>query len=153
MPRLVSASSVLLLVLGCLVLGSGSASAKPHEEISEEHATKLGHECQAETGATDEDVEQMMKHEKAESHEAKCLRACVLKKLEMLDEAGKLSKKHAVDIIKAITKHEDEKDDVAAEVAEHCEAIEVPEDHCDAAEAYQNCIYEQMKEHGLDLKH
>ncbi|XP_017100784.2 general odorant-binding protein 19d [Drosophila bipectinata] len=153
MPRLVSASSVLLLVLACLVLGSGSASAKPHEEMTQEHATKLAHDCQAETGASDEDVEQLMKHEKAESHEAKCLRACVLKKFEILDDAGKLSKKHTVEMIKAMTEHEEEKAEVVEEVAEHCEAIEVPEDHCDAADTYQNCIYEQLKEHGIDLKH
>ncbi|KAH8367925.1 hypothetical protein KR084_004361 [Drosophila pseudotakahashii] len=170
MSRLVNISALLLLGLVCLL---GAASAKPHEDINKEHATQMANECKAETGATDEDVEQLMNHEVPERHEAKCLRACVMKKFQIvsngkgndtgsahrllllplqMDEAGKLNKEHAVEMVKAISKHDAEKEDAPAEVVDKCEAVEAPEDHCDAAVAFESCIYEQMKEHGLELE-
>ncbi|XP_016996916.2 general odorant-binding protein 19d [Drosophila takahashii] len=152
MSRLVNKSALLLLGLVAMVCLLGAASAKPHEEMTKDHAGELANECKAETGATDEDVEQMMNHEAPERHEAKCLRACVMKKFQMMDESGKLSKEHAVEMVKALSKHDAEKEDAPAEVVDKCEAIEAPEDHCDAAVAFENCIYEQMKEHGLELE-
>ncbi|XP_037724568.1 general odorant-binding protein 19d isoform X1 [Drosophila subpulchrella] len=149
MSRLVNQSVLLLLVLVCLL---GAASAKPHEELTKDHVTELANECKAETGASDEDVKQMMDHEAAEGHEGKCLRACVMKKFQIMDESGKLNKEHAVEMIKAMSKHDAEKEDAPAEVVDKCEAIEAPEDHCDAAVAFESCLYEQMKEHGLELE-
>ncbi|KAH8356864.1 general odorant-binding protein 19d [Drosophila serrata] len=148
MSRLVNLTALLVLVLMCLRAGS----AKPHEEMTKDHATELANECKAETGATDEDVEEMMKHDEPERHEAKCLRACVMKKFQIMTEDGKLSKEHAIEMVKAISKHDAEKEDAPAEVVEKCEALEVPEDHCEAAVTYEGCIYEQMKEHGLELQ-
>ncbi|XP_016971594.1 general odorant-binding protein 19d [Drosophila rhopaloa] len=148
MSRLVNLSVMFLLVLVCL----GATFAKPHEEMTKDHATELANECKAETGATDEDVEQMMKHEAPEGHEAKCLSACVLKKFQIMDDTGKLNKENAVEMVKAMSKHDAEKEDAPAEVVDKCEAIDAPEDHCDAAAAFQGCIYEQIKEHGLELE-
>ncbi|XP_017067024.1 general odorant-binding protein 19d [Drosophila eugracilis] len=148
MSRLINLSVLLLIGLVCL----GAAFAKPHEEMTKDHATELANECKAETGATDEDVEHMMNHEAAESHKGKCLRACVLKKFQIMDDSGKVNKEHAVEMVKALAKHDAEKEDAATEVADKCEAIEASEDHCDAAVAFETCIYEQMKEHGLELE-
>ncbi|XP_039497444.1 general odorant-binding protein 19d [Drosophila santomea] len=140
----------VLLVVGLLCLGA--TTAKPHEEINRDHAVELAKECKAETGATDEDVEQMMSHEMPERQEAKCLRACVMKKLQIMDESGKLNKEHAIEMVKVMSKNDAEKEDAPAEVVAKCEAIETPEDNCDAAFAFEGCIYEQMKEHGLELE-
>nr|AAC46475.1 PBPRP-2 [Drosophila melanogaster] len=140
----------VLLLVGILCLGA--TSAKPHEEINRDHLLELANECKAETGATDEDVEQLMSHDLPERHEAKCLRACVMKKLQIMDESGKLNKEHAIELVKVMSKHDAEKEDAPAEVVAKCEAIETPEDHCDAAFAYEECIYEQMREHGLELE-
>jgi len=48
--------------------------------------------------------------------------------LLQMDESGKLNKEHAVDMIKAMSKHDAEKEDAPAEVVDKCEAIEAPED-------------------------
>ncbi|XP_017129926.1 general odorant-binding protein 19d [Drosophila elegans] len=148
MSRLFNLSVMLLLGLVCL----GTTLAKPQEGMTREHATQLANECKAETGATDEDVEQLMKHVAPESHEAKCLRACVLKKFQIMDEAGKVNKENAVQMVKAMSKHDAEKEDAPADVVAKCEGIETPPDHCDAAAAFEDCIYEQIKEHGLELE-
>ncbi|XP_017052251.1 general odorant-binding protein 19d [Drosophila ficusphila] len=149
MSRPVSLSVVVLLVLVCHL---GASIAKPHEEMSKDHAAQLANECKAETGATDEDVEKMLKHEEPETHEAKCLQSCVMKKFQIVDESGKLSKEHALELVKHISKPDAEKEDAPAEVVDKCEGIELPEDHCEAAVAFSTCIYEQMKEHGLELE-
>jgi len=48
--------------------------------------------------------------------------------LLQMDESGKLNKEHAVEMIKAMSKHDAEKEDAPAEVVDKCEAIEAPED-------------------------
>jgi len=97
-------------------------------------------------------VEQLMSHDLPERHEAKCLRACVMKKLQIvsaaapagsvihspppipfslplqMDESGKLNKEHAIELVKVMSKHDAEKEDAPAEVVAKCEAIETPED-------------------------
>ncbi|KAH8387905.1 hypothetical protein KR093_010284 [Drosophila rubida] len=134
-----------------LLLVAVAVSAAPHEDITKEHAAEAAQECKTETGASDEDVQHMLHHEPTESHEGKCLRACVMKKFEIMDDAGKLSKEHALELIKAISKNDAEKEAAGADIVEKCEAVEVPEDHCDAAAAYESCFVEHMKEHGLSL--
>ncbi|XP_064539776.1 general odorant-binding protein 19d [Drosophila montana] len=145
-------SRFVCLAMLVVVLAAVAVSAKPHEEINKEHAHEVAQECKTETGATDEDVEHMMKHEPAESQESKCLRACMLKKFEIMDDAGKLSKEHALELVKIMSKDDADKEAAGADIVDKCEAIEVPEDHCDAAVAYESCIVEHMREHGLPLE-
>ncbi|KAH8400045.1 hypothetical protein KR215_005902 [Drosophila sulfurigaster] len=128
-----------------------AVSGAPHEDLSKEHAAEVAQECKTETGASDEDVQHMLQHEPTESHEGKCLRACMMKKFEIMDDAGKLSKEHALELIKHISKDDAEKLSAGAEIVDKCEAIEVPEDHCDAAAAYESCFVEHLHEHGLSL--
>ncbi|XP_023162265.1 general odorant-binding protein 19d [Drosophila hydei] len=135
-----------------VLLAAVAVSSKPHEEFDKEHAAEVAEECKTETGATDEDVEHMMKHEPAESHESKCLRACMLKKFEIMNDEGKMSKEHALEMIKLISKGDADMEAAATDIVDKCEAIEVPEDHCDAAAAYEKCIVDHIHEHGLSLE-
>ncbi|EDV95410.1 general odorant-binding protein 19d [Drosophila grimshawi] len=145
MSRFVCLAMILLLSAAIAV------SAKPHEVYNKELAGQKAQECKTETGATDEEVESMMKHEPADSHESKCLRACMMKKFSFMDDAGKLSKEHALELVKLMSKDDADKEAAGAEIIDTCETIEVPEDHCDAAVAYQSCFLEHMQEHGLAL--
>ncbi|XP_068156428.1 general odorant-binding protein 19d [Drosophila tropicalis] len=141
-----------MLRIVCLAFLLAIVAAKPHEEITKEHATEVAHECKEETGATDEDVAQLMKHELGETHEAKCLRSCIMKKFEIMDDAGKLNKEKALELVKIMSKDNEETSASVAEIVDKCDEIEVPEDHCDAAHAYETCIHEQIHEHGLSLE-
>ncbi|KAH8272275.1 hypothetical protein KR044_004214 [Drosophila immigrans] len=134
-----------------LLLVAVAVSAAPHEELTKEHVAEIAEECKTETGASDEDVQHMLQHEPTESHEGKCLRACAMKKFGIMDDAGKLSKEHALELFKAVSKDDAEKEAAGVEIVEKCEAIEAPEDHCEAAAAYESCFVEHMHEHGLSL--
>ncbi|XP_030381551.1 general odorant-binding protein 19d [Scaptodrosophila lebanonensis] len=144
MSRFTSLSLILLLGV--------SAICSVQCELTKEHAAEAAHECQAETGASDDDVSQLMKHEMAESHEAKCLRACVMKKIGIMDDSGKLDKDQAIAMVKAMSHDDAEKEAARIDIVEKCEAIETPEDHCEAASAYEACIHEHIHEHGLSLE-
>lgn len=45
-----------------------------------------------------------------------------------MDDAGKLSKEHALELVKAMTKDDAEKEEAATEIIDKCEETEVPED-------------------------
>ncbi|XP_017872625.1 PREDICTED: general odorant-binding protein 19d [Drosophila arizonae] len=135
-----------------VLLAAVAVSSKPQEDYDKEHIAEVAEECKTESGATDEDVEHMMQHEPADSHESKCLRACMLKKFEIMNDEGKLSKENALEMVKLSSKDDAEKEAAATEIVDKCEGIEVPEDHCDAAAAYEKCIIDHMHEHGLALE-
>ncbi|ALC49606.1 Pbprp2 [Drosophila busckii] len=147
MSRTICLSMLLLLLVAAVAI-----QAKPHEELTKEHVHEVAEECKAESGASEDDVEHLMKHEPAATHEGKCLLACVMKKFEILDDAGKLSKEHALEMIKNLSKHGAEKDAAAEEIIDLCEAKDVPEDHCDAAAVYEDCIVAHMREHGISTE-
>lgn len=87
-----------------LLVAAVAITAAPHEDFSKEHVVEVAEECKTEAGATEgqwevvtlscvnlliispftEDVEHMMKHEPAASHEGKCLRSCMMKKFEIV---------------------------------------------------------------------
>ncbi|KAM8719959.1 hypothetical protein ACLKA7_006076 [Drosophila subpalustris] len=140
--------------LMCLLLLAVVAvvSSAPHEDLTKEHTAEVAQECKTETGATDEDVEHMMHHKPSDSHEGKCLRACMMKKFEIMDATGKLNKERALEMVKILSKDDAAKEAAGADVVEKCEALEVPKDDCDAAAAYETCIVEHMHEHGLSLE-
>lgn len=45
-----------------------------------------------------------------------------------MDDAGKLSKEHALELVNAMTKDDAEKEAAATAIVEKCEETEVPED-------------------------
>ncbi|XP_034490677.1 general odorant-binding protein 19d [Drosophila innubila] len=142
-----------LVCLGLLLLVAVVAvSTAPHEDLSKEHTAEVAQECKTETGATDEDVEHMMHHKPSDSHEGKCLRACMMKKFEIMDDDGKLNKERALELVKIMSKDDAAKEAAGADVVDKCESLEVPEDYCVAAAAYETCIVENMHEHGLSLE-
>nr|BAS69441.1 odorant-binding protein 1 [Delia platura] len=118
-------------------------------ELTKEEAIAIVHECKEAEGASDADVEAMMKHEPADSKEGKCMRACALKKFGVLSEDGKLIKDASIELTKRFIKDEDKKE-LATEVIEACEALEVNEDHCEAASEYGACIKKEFELKELD---
>ncbi|XP_001355620.2 general odorant-binding protein 19d [Drosophila pseudoobscura] len=140
-----------LMLAVCLVAVSESES-KPQDASNEEHVAEAANECKAETGATDEDVELMMKHEPSVNEEGKCLRACMMKKFKIIEEDGKPNTEHTIEMMKLMSENAEEKEDAITEIADTCAAIDLPEDHCDSADGYLKCIIEHMEKHGITLR-
>lgn len=89
---------------------------------------KVAH-CKKRTGATDADVQVIYQPVRARTYAAKCMRACLMQESNMMSLDGKL--RYAGDGIFS-----------------KCIALSVPANHCEAAEAYTECIRKESKRHG-----
>ncbi|XP_034100866.1 general odorant-binding protein 28a [Drosophila albomicans] len=105
--------------------------------------------CKGEVGATDADIEESVKRQPASTYEAKCLRACVMKKFKLMDANGKVDKVAGQEKAKKYTGNDPAKLKLAMEIGDICAALEVPDDHCEAAEVYGHCFMTEAQKRGL----
>lgn len=105
--------------------------------------------CKAEVGASDSDMEEATKHLPASTYEGKCMRSCVMKKFNLMDANGKLDTNAGHEKAKQYTGNDPAKLKVALEIGDICAAINVPADHCEAAEAYGKCFRSEAERRGL----
>ncbi|XP_055846205.1 general odorant-binding protein 28a-like [Episyrphus balteatus] len=136
-------SFIVLCTLAAAVKGAISKEAV-------ETVRTLSNECLKEIGATDAVFDEMIKNLPATNMEVKCLRACLMKKVNVLTPDGKLNKENALKMAEMHTEGDAEKMKIAHAVADACEAISIPDDHCEAAEAYKMCILSEAKKHGVN---
>nr|XP_014090131.2 uncharacterized protein LOC106617458 [Bactrocera oleae] len=114
-----------------------------------EEAKAAAEECKDEVGATDDDVETILKFEPAETMEAKCLHACVIKRFGVMNGDGKIDRDKAMEVLTIITSGNEEQHALGVEVLEACADIDVNDDHCEAAEEYRTCMHAKAKENGF----
>ncbi|KAH8245678.1 general odorant-binding protein 28a [Drosophila bipectinata] len=105
--------------------------------------------CVGKVGANDVDLQELIKKQPASTYEGKCLRACVMKSFGLLSESGKLDTGAAHEKAKQYTGNDPAKLKLSLEIGDTCAAISVPEDHCEAAEAYGTCFKGEAIKHGL----
>lgn len=86
-------------------------------------------ECKQRTGATEADVQVIYKPVRAPTYAAKCMRACLMKEYNIMSPNGKL------------------RSDGTGEYSS-CFALKVSANHCEAAEAYNDCIIKESKRRG-----
>ncbi|KAM7346813.1 general odorant-binding protein 19d-like [Cochliomyia hominivorax] len=133
-----------LFVFGFLILAAYTTRA----ELTKEEAVEIATACKEEAGASDEEFEAMVKHQPSGSTEGKCMRACTLKKFGVMGDDGKMINDAALELSKALIKDE-EKQELIAEVIETCGALEVSDDHCEAAEEYGHCWKTESESKGI----
>ncbi|XP_067634950.1 general odorant-binding protein 19d-like [Eurosta solidaginis] len=107
--------------------------------------------CKESSGATDEDVKRIFKRQPAASKEAKCLHACVMQFVGLMNDDGKMDKEKALEILKIIAAGDEEQEKLGLEIVETCGDIEVNEDHCEASEEYRMCMRDKAVENGFKL--
>ncbi|XP_061397303.1 general odorant-binding protein 28a-like [Musca vetustissima] len=107
-------------------------------------------ECKSEVGATDADIEELVGRKPASTMEGKCLRACLMKKFEVMDASGKFATEVALKHAEKVTDGNADKMKVASEIINACANIEVSSDHCQAAEDYGKCFKQQANAHGIN---
>ncbi|XP_034472061.1 general odorant-binding protein 28a [Drosophila innubila] len=105
--------------------------------------------CKVEVGASDSDMDEAMKHLPASTYEGKCMRSCVMKKFNLMDANGKLDTNAGHEKAKQYTGNDPAKLKIALEIGDICAAITVPDDHCEAAEAYGKCFKSEAQTRGL----
>ncbi|XP_061397298.1 general odorant-binding protein 28a-like [Musca vetustissima] len=107
-------------------------------------------ECKSEVGATDVDIEELVGRKPASTMEGKCLRACLMKKFEVMDASGKFATEVALKHAEKVTDGNADKMKVASEIINACANIEVSSDPCQAAEDYGKCFKQQANAHGIN---
>lgn len=142
MQRFVYSVAIVALLGAVLVRGFDEKAAMAK-------FMELAEPCKAETGASDADMQEAIKRQPASTYESKCLRACVMKKFNLLDANGKLDTDAAREKAKQYTGNDPSKLKLALEIGDICAALSVPDDHCEAAETYGLCFHTEAKKHGL----
>ncbi|XP_058974432.1 general odorant-binding protein 28a-like [Musca domestica] len=107
-------------------------------------------QCKTEVGATDADIGEMVGRKPASTMEGKCMRACLMKKFEVMDDSGKFVADVALKHAEKVTEGAADKMQVASEIINACAGIEVSSDHCQAAEDYGKCFKHEANAHGID---
>lgn len=105
--------------------------------------------CMVKVGANEADLQELIKKQAASTYEGKCLRACVMKSFGLFNENGKLDTGAAHEKAKQYTGNDPAKLKLSLEIGDTCAVISVPEDQCEAAEAYGACFKGEATKHGL----
>ncbi|XP_017858543.1 PREDICTED: general odorant-binding protein 28a [Drosophila arizonae] len=130
------------------LLGAALIAAFDEKEALAKFIEKA-EQCKDEVGASDAEVQTIVKHEAASTYEGKCLRACIMKSFHVLGENGKLDVEAGREKAKQYTGSDPAKLEMALEIGDICAAIPVPDDHCEAAEKYSLCFKEEAHKRGL----
>ncbi|XP_058974433.1 general odorant-binding protein 28a-like [Musca domestica] len=144
MAKLLVVLAVMGIVAAAVVRGEFDKTA-----AREKLKTKAA-ECKTEVGATDADIEELVGKKPASTMEGKCLRACLMKKFEVMNDSGKFVSDVALKHAEKVTNGAADKMKVATEIINACAGIEVSSDHCQAAEDYGKCFKQQANAHGID---
>lgn len=94
--------------------------------ISRAYLMEKAEGCKKITGASDVDLQNMFKPVPATTASAKCLRACIMKEFDIMNQNGTLNHAAAVDY-------------------PVCFKLVVSDNHCEAAEEYNSCFLRESK--------
>uniref|UniRef100_A0A1A9ZKQ8 Uncharacterized protein n=1 Tax=Glossina pallidipes TaxID=7398 RepID=A0A1A9ZKQ8_GLOPL len=143
---------IKLLLVTVLMLGILSVQAEI--DVQEEIAKfiLLANECREEVGAKEADIQDLIHKHPSAGQEGKCLRACLMKKYEVLDANGKLVKSIALEHAKKFTSSDENKLKIAGTIIDMCSAMDTVSDTCEAAEQYSECFKKQADTYGITLE-
>ncbi|XP_061402802.1 general odorant-binding protein 28a-like [Musca vetustissima] len=132
------------------IIGAVSVRGEIDKQQAIEKLKTKAQECKTEVGATDVDIEELVGRKPASTMEGKCLRACLMKKFEVMDGSGKFVTEVALKHAEKVTDGNADKMKVATEIINACANFEVSSDHCQAAEEYGKCFKQQANAHGIN---
>ncbi|XP_033151085.1 general odorant-binding protein 28a [Drosophila mauritiana] len=140
--------STPIILVAIVLLGAALVRAFDEKEAMAK-LMETAEGCIPEVGASDADLQEMVKKQPASTYAGKCLRACVMKSFGVLGADGKLDTEAGREKAKQYTGNDPAKLKIALEIGDTCAALTVPDDHCEAAEAYGACFKSEAKKHGL----
>ncbi|KAI7815521.1 odorant binding protein [Rhyzopertha dominica] len=153
----------VLFVVALCALVAVTYGALSEELLSRmmEKVVSVAEECQKETGASQDDMKELLEKKPPSTHEGKCVVSCVGKKLGMYTELFYLLQgtedgyadiegtKKALEGVKA---EDEEAYNKLVQAAEQCKD-EVPynEDHCISSAEFAICAQKKVKEIGIEF--
>ncbi|XP_031341582.1 general odorant-binding protein 19d-like [Photinus pyralis] len=118
------------------------------ESLVRAEAIRMGGECKAEMGATDDDIEPLLAHSLPTTEKGKCFIACMYKKMGVQDSDGSI--KSADEFLEKIKPIHENYYAKAKMIADICIASDHDhDDECDIASSLYSCWLEQKAKMGL----
>uniref|UniRef100_A0A0A1WH84 Pheromone-binding protein-related protein 5 n=1 Tax=Zeugodacus cucurbitae TaxID=28588 RepID=A0A0A1WH84_ZEUCU len=136
---------VVSLVICSLVMSYSEAQELPMR------LKKIVEECKARLGAGDDDVAAMFKYEPATNKQVKCLHACTMRLLGILDKNNKPFEAGAMAYIKSVTASNAELEKLLTEVYNECKYFPASKEGCEFSEAFRVCIIERSRAKGIHM--
>ncbi|XP_054730218.1 general odorant-binding protein 19d-like [Anastrepha obliqua] len=133
-----------------LVVCSLAISYAEGQELLQK-ARAIANDCKPESGASDADIEALFKHEPAANDKAKCLSACMLKKMGLVDAGAKLNEDAALNILKAVADGDANREQLGKELIDGCKGTPPKGNECESVEALRECLIAKAKENGFKL--
>ncbi|XP_058823631.1 general odorant-binding protein 19d-like [Topomyia yanbarensis] len=141
----------LYIIAVCTVLVLTSCKAEQTDEEMKERGKEmirgLAQDCKASEGATDADVEDLVEDKMPETQVQKCFHSCMQQQFGISD-GKQFSKKGFVQISAMMFKKDEEKLNVAKEVAEECDGT-ANDDRCELAVDIMTCIRSGLEKRGI----
>ncbi|WP_339472635.1 pheromone/general odorant binding protein, partial [Pseudomonas sp. EL_65y_Pfl1_R83] len=116
-----------------------------------EKVKKMAGECKEQVGASDDDVARLFKYEPAANDKAKCLNACLMKKIGILDENNKVIEAAAIAYVKQVSGGDAEFEKLSMETYNECKSTPESSDECEYAEAFRQCVIESAKSKDIKI--
>nr|ALZ41685.1 pheromone binding protein-related protein 2 [Liriomyza sativae] len=127
----------------------GAALAFVQCQDMQEKMKAIKEACQAETNASDDDIKAYTQNLPLTTTEGKCYHACFMKKIEVLNESGKLDAVKTKAFVSTLSQGNELATFV--DIIDNCAPIEVDADHCEAAAQYTDRITTMAKDKGVKL--
>lgn len=88
----------------------------------------IANDCKGKSGASDEDLSNMLKNVPSDTRGSKCLLSCIMLTAHSLDSNGKLNKEGALALGMALAGNDPAKMKIAEEVVDSCIGIPLSDD-------------------------
>nr|AIX97135.1 odorant-binding protein 12 [Rhyzopertha dominica] len=144
----------VLFVVALCALVAVTYGALSEELLSRmmEKVVSVAEECQKETGASQDDMKELLEKKPPSTHEGKCVVSCVGKKLGMGTEDGYADIEGTKKALEGVKAEDEEAYNKLVQAAEQCKD-EVPynEDHCISSAEFAICAQKKVKEIGIEF--
>ncbi|XP_045464915.1 general odorant-binding protein 19d-like [Harmonia axyridis] len=116
-----------------------------------EKLNKEGHECAAEVGASEDDVNELKDHKFPSRHEGECLIFCLHKRFNMMHDDGTINTEGAIQMMKPLKEDDPELYEKFMSIGRHCtEDVKTQDDKCKYATELVQCAVKKGREMGMD---
>ncbi|GLV35782.1 Odorant-binding protein 19d [Carabus blaptoides fortunei] len=137
----------LVCILSIIAIAYAGGDAKDKEKKD----AKFIEDCQKETNASDDDVEEFEEYEFPKTKTQACLVTCYYKKTGVIKDDNTINMDKALEELAEVEKEDKETHGKLKEILKDCNTKYTPTKECDSIKVYTDCIQKSAKEAGIPL--